>query len=167
MTDVLLLAFIFLVAGVASVPVASKLKLGSMLGYLIAGIVINPVLAPLNVDVVSIQHFAEFGVVMMALKTLVLLILGRIGAGQLYLTMPSPFDNEPGGSSVRDSDLRFTEAVSGDLRPAADLPLTPAAASRQPGPPWREGRKADPPRHRLVVSSEASLGPQTAPNDPT
>ena len=65
MTDVLLLAFIFLVAGVVSVPVASRLSLGSVLGYLIAGIVISPVLALLNVDVVSIQHFAEFGVVMM------------------------------------------------------------------------------------------------------
>ncbi|MDA8585128.1 cation:proton antiporter [Rhodobacteraceae bacterium] len=65
MTDFLLLAFIFLIAGVISVPIASKLGLGSVLGYLIAGIVISPLLAVLNVDVVSIQHFAEFGVVMM------------------------------------------------------------------------------------------------------
>ncbi len=65
MTDFLLLAFIFLVAGVVSVPIASRLGLGSVLGYLIAGIVISPILALLGVDVVSIQHFAEFGVVMM------------------------------------------------------------------------------------------------------
>ena len=65
MTDFLLLAFIFLVAGVAAVPVASRLGLGSVLGYLIAGIAISPVLALLHVDVLSIQHFAEFGVVMM------------------------------------------------------------------------------------------------------
>ncbi len=65
MTDFLLLAFIFLVAGVLSVPVATRLGLGSVLGYLIAGIVISPVLALLGVDVLSIQHFAEFGVVMM------------------------------------------------------------------------------------------------------
>ena len=65
MTDFLLLAFIFLVAGVFSVPIATRLGLGSVLGYLIAGIVISPVLALLRVDVVSIQHFAEFGVVMM------------------------------------------------------------------------------------------------------
>lgn len=65
MTDFLLLAFIFLVAGVISVPIAARLGLGSVLGYLIAGIVISPLLALLNVDVVSIQHFAEFGVVMM------------------------------------------------------------------------------------------------------
>ncbi|SHG78654.1 cation:proton antiporter [Cognatishimia maritima] len=65
MTDFLLLAFVFLVAGVVSVPIASRLGLGSVLGYLIAGIVISPILAWLHVDVVSIQHFAEFGVVMM------------------------------------------------------------------------------------------------------
>lgn len=65
MTDFLLLAFIFLVSGVIAVPIASRLGLGSVLGYLIAGIVISPVLAWLHVDVVSIQHFAEFGVVMM------------------------------------------------------------------------------------------------------
>jgi len=65
MTDFLLLAFIFLIAGVIAVPIASKLGLGSVLGYLIAGIAISPVLALLHVDVISIQHFAEFGVVMM------------------------------------------------------------------------------------------------------
>jgi CPA2 family monovalent cation:H+ antiporter-2 len=65
MTDFLMLAFVFLIAGVIAVPIASRLGLGSVLGYLIAGIVIGPILAWLHVDVVSIQHFAEFGVVMM------------------------------------------------------------------------------------------------------
>jgi len=65
MTDFLLLAFIFLIAGVIAVPIAARLGLGSVLGYLIAGIAISPVLALLDVDVISIQHFAEFGVVMM------------------------------------------------------------------------------------------------------
>lgn len=65
MTDFLLLAFIFLVASVFAVPIASKLGLGSVLGYLLAGILISPLLIALKVDVVSIQHFAEFGVVMM------------------------------------------------------------------------------------------------------
>lgn len=65
MTDFLLLAFIFLFAGIMSVPLATRFGLGSVLGYLIAGILISPVLRLLGVDVVSIQHFAEFGVVMM------------------------------------------------------------------------------------------------------
>ncbi len=65
MTDFLLLAFIFLIAGVIAVPIATRFSLGSVLGYLIAGIAISPLLALLNVDVIAIQHFAEFGVVMM------------------------------------------------------------------------------------------------------
>ncbi|MEM9388030.1 MAG: cation:proton antiporter [Pseudomonadota bacterium] len=65
MTDYLLLIFLFLGAGVFTVPVASRLGLGSVLGYLIAGIALSPLLHALQVDVVAIQHFAEFGVVMM------------------------------------------------------------------------------------------------------
>lgn len=65
MTGFLLLAFIFLSAGVIAVPIASRLGLGSVLGYLIAGIAISPLLAGLGIDVSEIQHFAEFGVVMM------------------------------------------------------------------------------------------------------
>ena len=65
MTDFLLIAFVFLIAGIAAVPVAARLGLGSVLGYLLAGIAIGPILALLHVDIISIQHFAEFGVVMM------------------------------------------------------------------------------------------------------
>jgi CPA2 family monovalent cation:H+ antiporter-2 len=65
MDGFLLLAFLFLVAGVVAVPIATRLGLGSVLGYLLAGIAIGPLLGWLHVDVVSIQHFAEFGVVMM------------------------------------------------------------------------------------------------------
>lgn len=65
MGDFLLLATLFLTAGVLAVPIASKLGLGSVLGYLLAGIVLSPILGLLDVDVIAIQHFAEFGVVMM------------------------------------------------------------------------------------------------------
>jgi len=65
MDGFLLLAFLFLVAGCVAVPIASRLGLGSVLGYLLAGIAISPLLEMLHVDVISIQHFAEFGVVMM------------------------------------------------------------------------------------------------------
>lgn len=65
MDSFLLLAFLFLIAGVIAVPIASRLGLGSVLGYLLAGIAISPILHQLHVDIVSIQHFAEFGVVMM------------------------------------------------------------------------------------------------------
>ncbi len=65
MSDFLLLASLFLIAGVIAVPITTRLGLGSMLGYLLAGIAISPLLALLAVDVVSIQHFAEFGVVLL------------------------------------------------------------------------------------------------------
>ncbi len=65
MSGLLLVIFCFLIAGVIAVPIASHLGLGSVLGYLIAGIALSPVLNALHIDVVSIQHIAEFGVVMM------------------------------------------------------------------------------------------------------
>ncbi|MBM6550199.1 cation:proton antiporter [Marinomonas ostreistagni] len=65
MTDLLLVTFIFLLAGVISVPLAARFSMGSVLGYLLAGIIIGPLLSALNVDVKAVQHVAEFGVVMM------------------------------------------------------------------------------------------------------
>lgn len=59
-------ASIFLVAAVIAVPIATRLGLGSVLGYLIAGVVIGPVLGLVgSSETTELQHFAEFGVVMM------------------------------------------------------------------------------------------------------
>jgi len=58
----LLKLFIFLVAAVIAVPLARKLKLGSVLGYLIAGIVIGPFGLSLIDDIDAVMHFTEFGV---------------------------------------------------------------------------------------------------------
>lgn len=65
MTSIFLQAFIYLVAAVIAVPVAKRLGLGSVLGYLIAGVVIGPVIGLVGEETNTIQHFAEFGVVMM------------------------------------------------------------------------------------------------------
>ncbi len=65
MTGYLLSAFIYLCAAVVAVPVAKRLGLGSVLGYLVAGVVIGPVLHLVGKETTEIQHFAEFGVVMM------------------------------------------------------------------------------------------------------
>ncbi len=65
MTGFLILAFVILVAGVIAVPLASRFGLGSVLGYLLAGIAIGPLLTALKVNVDALQVFAEFGVVMM------------------------------------------------------------------------------------------------------
>ncbi len=59
-------ALIYLGSAVLMVPICKKLGLGSVLGYLIAGILIGPsALAWIGHDGSDIMHFAEFGVVMM------------------------------------------------------------------------------------------------------
>lgn len=58
-------ALIYLAAAVVCVPLAKRLGLGSILGYLIAGVAIGPWGLRLVEDVESIQHFSEFGVVLM------------------------------------------------------------------------------------------------------
>lgn len=59
-------AILYLAAAVICVPIAKKLGLSSILGYLFAGIVIGPfVLGMIGSEGEDIMHFAEFGVVMM------------------------------------------------------------------------------------------------------
>ncbi len=65
MGGLLFQAFIYLCAAVIAVPIAKRLGLGSVLGYLLAGIVIGPVIGLVGSETREIQHFAEFGVVMM------------------------------------------------------------------------------------------------------
>lgn len=62
---VLLNIFIFLAAASIMVPIASRFKLGSVLGYLAVGILIGPFGLKLIGNAQQIMHFAEFGVVMM------------------------------------------------------------------------------------------------------
>lgn len=63
--DLLVSAFVYLAAAVVAVPLAKRLGLGSVLGYLLAGVAIGPWGAGLISDVESILHFAEFGVVLL------------------------------------------------------------------------------------------------------
>lgn len=58
-------ASVYLAAAVIAVPIAARLGLGSVLGYLAAGILIGPVLGLVGAETKDLQHFAEFGVVMM------------------------------------------------------------------------------------------------------
>src|SRR5215475_13353104 len=58
-------AAVYLAAAVLFVPIASRLRLGAVLGYLFAGCLIGPFGLGLVRDVESILHFAEFGVVLM------------------------------------------------------------------------------------------------------
>jgi CPA2 family monovalent cation:H+ antiporter-2 len=65
MQSILFQASIYLAAAVIAVPIAARLGLGSVLGYLMAGIVIGPALGLVGSETADLQHFAEFGVVMM------------------------------------------------------------------------------------------------------
>ena len=58
-------SLIYLAAAVVVVPLSKALGLGSIIGYLAAGIAIGPWGLALVTDVQSILHFAEFGVVLM------------------------------------------------------------------------------------------------------
>jgi CPA2 family monovalent cation:H+ antiporter-2 len=65
MEGVLLQATIYLMAMVIAVPLSVRLGLGSVLGYLIAGIAIGPILGLVGSETQDLQHYAEFGVVLM------------------------------------------------------------------------------------------------------
>lgn len=87
---------IFLIAAVIMVPIARKLGLGAVLGFLAAGILIGPWVLGLIVDVETILHFGELGVVLLLfiigleLKPSRLWVLRRlvfvIGSMQMTLT---------------------------------------------------------------------------------
>ena len=64
-SQLLLNVFIFLAAASIMVPIASRFKLGSVLGYLIVGILIGPFGLKLIGNAQQIMSFAEFGVIMM------------------------------------------------------------------------------------------------------
>jgi len=63
--NILLDGLIYLGAAVMAVPLAKRLGLGSVLGYLLAGVAIGPWGLQLVTDAQAILHFAEFGVVLL------------------------------------------------------------------------------------------------------
>src|ERR671911_1899609 len=58
-------ALVYLAAGVIAVPLLRRLGLGSVLGYLIAGVVIGPWGLRLISDPQTVLQFSEFGVVLL------------------------------------------------------------------------------------------------------
>src|SRR5258708_4798435 len=58
-------ALVYLAAGVISVPIAKRLGLGSVLGYLLSGVLIGPYLLNLVGAPGGVQRFAAFGVVIL------------------------------------------------------------------------------------------------------
>jgi CPA2 family monovalent cation:H+ antiporter-2 len=95
MTAYFIQAFIYLLAAVIAVPLAKRFGLGSVLGYLVAGVVIGPVMGLVGQETNTIQHFAEFGVVMMLFligmeidpKALWAMRIRLLGLGGLQVTL--------------------------------------------------------------------------------
>lgn len=65
MQNILFDIAIYLLAAVVAVPIAARLGLGSVLGYIAAGIIIGPILGIVGSETQDLQHFAEYGVVVM------------------------------------------------------------------------------------------------------
>ncbi|MBC7454423.1 MAG: glutathione-regulated potassium-efflux system protein KefC, partial [Massilia sp.] len=63
--SLLLNALVYLAAAVLAVPLAKRVKLGAVLGYLLAGVAIGPWGLRLITEVEDILHFSEFGVVLL------------------------------------------------------------------------------------------------------
>lgn len=64
-SSVLQIIVVFLVATVVAVPLAKRLQLGAVLGYLLAGVVIGPSVLGLISDPQSVGHISELGVVLL------------------------------------------------------------------------------------------------------
>lgn len=106
---------IFLCAAVIGVPLFRRLGLGSVLGYLVAGLVIGPYGLGLISDVDSLLHFSEFGVV------LLMFIIGlELQPKRLWLLRRTVFGL--GGAQVL-----VTGLVLGGLALAAGLSWAAAA----------------------------------------
>ncbi len=111
------LTAIFLGAAVVAVPLSRRAGLGSVLGYLAAGVVIGPSVLGLVRDVDAILHFAEFGVV------LLLFIIGlELQPGRLWVMRRAIFG--AGGAQVL-----ITAAVLAMGGTMLGLPLTAAAVA--------------------------------------
>jgi glutathione-regulated potassium-efflux system ancillary protein KefC/glutathione-regulated potassium-efflux system protein KefB len=95
---------LFLAAAVVVVPLFRWLKLGAVLGYLAAGVVIGPWMLGLVTDVESILHFAEFGVV------LLLFVIGlELQPSRLWVMRRPVFG--AGGAQVALTTLALAAAV--------------------------------------------------------
>jgi monovalent cation:proton antiporter-2 (CPA2) family protein len=96
MDSTLLQVFVYLAFAVIAVPMATRLGLGSVLGYLVAGAVVGPYALNLVGDASAVGHIAEFGVVILlfliglevrpALLWQLRTVIGGFGASQLLGT---------------------------------------------------------------------------------
>ncbi|MEZ4266990.1 MAG: monovalent cation:proton antiporter-2 (CPA2) family protein [Myxococcota bacterium] len=110
-------AFVYLSAAVVAVPIAKRLGLGSVLGYLLAGMVIGPFgMGLIGAEGQDVMHFAEFGVVMM------LFVIGLELEPSMLWRMRGPILGTGGLQVV------LTAVVAGGIGVATGLPWQTALA---------------------------------------
>ena len=101
----LLGAFIYLAAAVVAAPLAARFGLGSVLGYLVAGILIGPaVLGLVGSEGQDVLHFAEFGVIVMLFLVGLEVQPSKLWRGQDLNSGDEPPTWRLGGRSSRDDD---------------------------------------------------------------
>jgi monovalent cation:proton antiporter-2 (CPA2) family protein len=115
--ELLFQAFIYLLAAVATVPIAKQLGLGSVLGYLLAGVIIGPhLLGLVGQGEGGVMHVAEFGVVMM------LFLVGLELRPNLLWRLRGPIIGTGGAQVI------VTTLVVAGLATALGLKIKPALA---------------------------------------
>ena len=119
-------AFIYLLAAIVMVPIAKRLGLGSVLGYLLAGVALGPfALGLIGKEGADVMHFAEFGVVMM------LFLVGLELRPELLWRLRRPILGL-GGLQVVGTSIAFAGAalaVGHGARPAVAVGLIFAGSS--------------------------------------
>jgi glutathione-regulated potassium-efflux system ancillary protein KefC len=107
-------AIAYLAAAAVCVPVASRLGLGAVLGYLGAGVILGPFVTGIFDDVEATLHFAELGVVLM------LFVIGlELEPSRLAAMRKAVF----GGGSVQMAACGLATSIVGV---AVGLPITSA-----------------------------------------
>ena len=156
---VLIQALVYLAASVVAVPIAKRLGLGSVLGYLIAGAVIGPFALHLVGNQADVMGFAEFGVVIL----LPALAWRQFGLNSIAAFWMSYVVTRPLGASFADyiskpasiSGISFGDAPTAIVfaiavfvlvsylavaRPDIQRPVTTRAPRRRPAAPAPELR---------------------------
>ncbi len=119
-------AVVYLAAAVLAVPIAKRLGLGSVLGYLLAGIAIGPyALRLVGAEGHDVMHFAEFGVVMM------LFLVGLELRPSVLWTMRGPILGLGGGQVVVTTVvvMGIAMAFGVHLRPALVIGMIASSSS--------------------------------------
>ncbi|KAI3492344.1 hypothetical protein L1887_43220 [Cichorium endivia] len=122
-SNLLLAGVLFLFAAVVAVPLAARIGIGAVLGYLLAGIAIGPWGLGFISDVDEILHFSELGVVF-----LMAAVIGGIGLAMSSTAMALQLMRDKGMNRNEAGQLGFSVLLFQDLAVIPALALVPLLA---------------------------------------